>query len=396
MLSRVALRKVLRLPQRTCAAQRTLTSSARLYDAKTPIRKGETTPELKGEQDSLGLVENEERGLSQAPNRKEIWSRSQKPRAVAMSGPRFEQTDFSLQPQSMAAIELIHRQPVRWTHERIVACEGGGGPAGHPRIYINTDKPEIATCGYCGLPFTQKPSLSSKPHQNSDKINPKAMPSSTTTHNVYSFLLFSLLLVAFFPGLFHHLTTLPFSILSFLFAPRNTAPSTTPSAAVSTDATTPPPPPPTSNKNNMSWLQKQFTLPARSRGSYLVTEHVVAQLPELREYRVGLLNLFVQHTSCALSLNENWDDDVRADMSDALDRIAPAEGAGGEELYRHSAEGPDDMPAHIKSALIGASVTIPIKDGKLATGTWQGIWYLEFRTMKHTRKVVATIQGEKA
>ncbi|RYP81931.1 hypothetical protein DL769_001775 [Monosporascus sp. CRB-8-3] len=215
------------------------------------------------------------------------------------------------------------------------------------------------------------------------------MPSSTTTHNIYSFLLLSLLLIAFFPGLFHYLTTLPLSILSFLFAPRNTASSTTPPPL-------PPPPPATTDRNSMSWFQKQFTLPARSRGSYLVTEHVVGQLPELREYRVGLLNLFVQHTSCALSLNENWDDDVRADMSDALDRIAPAEGPRGEELYRHSAEGPDDMPAHIKSALIGASVTIPIKDGKLATGTWQGIWYLEFRTMKHTRKVVATIQGEKA
>lgn len=146
----------------------------------------------------------------------------------------------------------------------------------------------------------------------------------------------------------------------------------------------------------MSWAQKQFTLPPRSRGSYLVTDHVVSSVPEIRQYKVGLLNLFVQHTSCALSLNENWDDDVRADMSDALDRIAPEAGPKGEDLYRHSAEGSDDMPAHIKSALIGASVTIPIKDGKLATGTWQGIWYLEFRQVKHTRRVVATIQGEKA
>ncbi|KAI1247686.1 hypothetical protein MGN70_011577 [Eutypa lata] len=145
----------------------------------------------------------------------------------------------------------------------------------------------------------------------------------------------------------------------------------------------------------MSWSQKQFSLPPRSRGSYLVTDHVVSQLPELQQYKVGLLNLFVQHTSCALSLNENWDDDVRADMSDALDRIAPEAGPKGQELYRHSAEGPDDMPAHIKSALVGASVTIPIKDGQLATGTWQGIWYLEFRQVKHTRRVVATIQGEK-
>lgn len=97
MLSRVAFRSSLQLPQRACAAQRTFATSARLFEAKTPIKKAETTPELKGEEDSLGLTENEERGLSQAPNRKEIWSRSQRPRAAAMQGPRFEQTDFSLQ-----------------------------------------------------------------------------------------------------------------------------------------------------------------------------------------------------------------------------------------------------------------------------------------------------------
>jgi len=143
----------------------------------------------------------------------------------------------------------------------------------------------------------------------------------------------------------------------------------------------------------MSWFQKGFTLPSRSRGSYLITDTVTKELPELKQYKVGLLNLFIQHTSCALSLNENWDEDVRADMSDALDKIAPEDRKG--DVYRHSAEGLDDMPAHIKSALIGASVTIPIKDGKLATGTWQGIWYLEFRAAKHQRRVVATIQGEK-
>ncbi|PKK52008.1 hypothetical protein CI102_6167 [Trichoderma harzianum] len=145
----------------------------------------------------------------------------------------------------------------------------------------------------------------------------------------------------------------------------------------------------------MTWFQKQIALPAKSRGSYLITDQIVSALPEIQEYKVDLLNLFVQHTSCALSLNENWDEDVRADMSDALDRIAPEAGAKGEALYRHDAEGPDDMPAHIKSALIGASVTIPIKDGRLATGTWQGIWYLEFRTSKHRRNIIATIQGDK-
>ncbi|KAI1615672.1 RalA-binding protein 1 [Exophiala viscosa] len=143
----------------------------------------------------------------------------------------------------------------------------------------------------------------------------------------------------------------------------------------------------------MSWFQKTFTLPSKSRGSYLVTDHVVSSVPEIKDYKVGLLNLFIQHTSCAISLNENWDTDVREDMSDALDRLAPEDRKGN--LYRHSAEGLDDMPAHIKSALVGASVTIPITDGALNTGTWQGIWYLEFRASKHSRKVVATIQGEK-
>lgn len=92
----------------------------------------------------------------------------------------------------------------------------------------------------------------------------------------------------------------------------------------------------------MSWFQKSLTLPAKSRGSYLVTDTIVSALPEIKDYKVGLLNLFIQHTSCALSLNENWDEDVRADMSDALDRIAPEDRKG--ELYRHSAEGLDDMP----------------------------------------------------
>lgn len=95
-------------------------------------------------------------------------------------------------------------------------------------------------------------------------------------------------------------------------------------------------------QTTMSWYQKNFSLPTRSRGSYLITDHVLQEVPEIRDYKVGMLNLFVQHTSCALSLNENWDDDVRADMSDALDRIAPMDKKGN--LYRHSAEGEDDMP----------------------------------------------------
>ncbi|KAF4811202.1 UPF0047 protein [Colletotrichum tropicale] len=198
--------------------------------------------------------------------------------------------------------------------------------------------------------------------------------SSTTTLLILVFLI-----ICLFPNLFHFLWQLPLTFLGFASStPRRSTPRHTPPSATMTG----------------SWFQKQFTLPARSRGSYLITDEVVSQLPELKNYKVGILHLFVQHTSCALSLNENWDDDVRADMSDALDRIAPEAGPKGQELYRHSAEGPDDMPAHIKSALVGASVTIPIKDGRLATGTWQGIWYLEFRASRHQRRLVATIQGE--
>ncbi|TFB05502.1 hypothetical protein CCMA1212_002836 [Trichoderma ghanense] len=218
------------------------------------------------------------------------------------------------------------------------------------------------------------------------------MPQQQQLNDITTIFLILLFMVSLFPDAFHFIWTLP---LSYIFSKPPSSPADT------TIAT-------------MSWFQKQITLPAKSRGSYLITDQILSALPEIQEYKVGLLNLFVQHTSCALSLNENWDEDVRADMSDALDRIAPDYGAKGEALYRHeyvkmdiwfmesrtntiynSAEGPDDMPAHIKSALIGASVTIPIKDGKLATGTWQGIWYLEFRASKHRRNIIATIQGDK-
>ncbi|KAF1829232.1 NADH-ubiquinone oxidoreductase [Decorospora gaudefroyi] len=98
----------------------------------------------------------EEMRITQAPNYKGIWSRSQNPRSVGMSGPRFEQSIMEDQPRPYAAIELIHKQPVRWTHDRTVSCDGGGGPLGHPRIFINTDKPQICWCTYCGLPFAHE------------------------------------------------------------------------------------------------------------------------------------------------------------------------------------------------------------------------------------------------
>ncbi|KAF2753900.1 putative NADH-ubiquinone oxidoreductase [Pseudovirgaria hyperparasitica] len=132
----------------------------------SPVSKtNETKTSPIGSHDGA-LQETTEQGeylrVTQAPNRQSpnrstgIWSPSQQPRAVAMSGPRFEQTIMSDQPRPYAAIELIHKQPVRWTKERIVSCDGGGGPLGHPRIFINVDKPQVCWCTYCGLPYAHE------------------------------------------------------------------------------------------------------------------------------------------------------------------------------------------------------------------------------------------------
>ncbi|KAG2163877.1 hypothetical protein VTO58DRAFT_102796 [Aureobasidium pullulans] len=102
------------------------------------------------------VAEGEERRVMQAPNRETVWSRSQQPREKAMVGPRFEQMIMYDQPRPMAAIELIHKQPVNWVKERTVKCDGGGGPLGHPRIFINVDKPQICWCTYCGLPYAKE------------------------------------------------------------------------------------------------------------------------------------------------------------------------------------------------------------------------------------------------
>ncbi|ANB14217.1 hypothetical protein AWJ20_5178 [Sugiyamaella lignohabitans] len=142
----------------------------------------------------------------------------------------------------------------------------------------------------------------------------------------------------------------------------------------------------------MSWSQKSFKFASRSQGCYLVTDEVYDNIGSLiSEYEVGMVNIFLQHTSAGLTLNENWDSDVREDMKNALARIAPE----SDTDYIHNAEGPDDMPGHIRSTLVGASLNIPIRNGKMALGTWQGIWLCEFRARRHTRTAVATIQGQK-
>ncbi|KAI0800878.1 hypothetical protein C8Q74DRAFT_1239165 [Fomes fomentarius] len=136
----------------------------------------------------------------------------------------------------------------------------------------------------------------------------------------------------------------------------------------------------------MGW-QKTFTLVRRSKGCYLVTDEVLAQIePGLQGVRVGMLYLFIQHTSAALTINENYDKDVRRDMDMALDNIVP------ENLnWRHTDEGPDDSVSHTKTSLVGTSICVPITNERLNLGTWQGIYLTEFRHAPHARSVVATI-----
>ncbi|WP_010583638.1 secondary thiamine-phosphate synthase enzyme YjbQ [Schlesneria paludicola] len=139
----------------------------------------------------------------------------------------------------------------------------------------------------------------------------------------------------------------------------------------------------------MAWHQLRLTLPAFRRGFHLITNHVVHALPELQETRIGLLHVFIQHTSASLSINENADPDVPRDLEASLNSIAPEDFP-----YVHTCEGPDDMPAHVKSSLLGSSLTIPITNGRLCLGTWQGIYLCEHRNHGGQRSLVLTIQGE--
>lgn len=137
------------------------------------------------------------------------------------------------------------------------------------------------------------------------------------------------------------------------------------------------------------WWQETLALRERPRGMHLVTDEIVPSVP-LSGVRVGLLHLFLQHTSAALTLNENADPDVRGDLQRWLDRAVPDDAP----YFRHTLEGPDDMPAHIKSSLLGASLLLPVRDGRLLLGAWQGIWLCEFREHGGSRRVIATLQGE--
>ncbi|MCG9657559.1 secondary thiamine-phosphate synthase enzyme YjbQ [Vibrio mediterranei] len=138
------------------------------------------------------------------------------------------------------------------------------------------------------------------------------------------------------------------------------------------------------------WQQKTLYLSAKARGFHLITDEIEQQLPQLQDYSVGLLHLFIQHTSASLTLNENADPTVRSDMESHFNRYVPENAP----YYKHTYEGSDDMPAHIKSSLLGSSVTIPISQGQLALGTWQGIYLGEHRDFGGERRIIATLQGQ--
>lgn len=140
------------------------------------------------------------------------------------------------------------------------------------------------------------------------------------------------------------------------------------------------------------WAQRTIRLSARPRGFHLVTGEVAEALPELGDVEVGLLHLLIQHTSASLALNENASADVRRDFESWFDRAVPE----GAPYWTHTLEGDDDMPAHIKAALLGPSLTLPVNHGRLALGTWQGIYLCEHRDHGGPRSLVATLWGESA
>ncbi len=137
------------------------------------------------------------------------------------------------------------------------------------------------------------------------------------------------------------------------------------------------------------WIQRTIALPPAGRGFHLITDAIEDALPELRELSVGLLHVFIQHTSASLSINENADPDVPADLESSFNALAPESFP-----HRHTIEGPDDMPAHVKASLLGSSVWVPVGKGRLLLGTWQGIYLCEHRNRAGSRRLVLTLEGQ--
>ena len=138
------------------------------------------------------------------------------------------------------------------------------------------------------------------------------------------------------------------------------------------------------------WISRDITLPARPRGFHLVTREVAGALPEVGDMRAGLLHLFIRHTSASLTLNENASPDVRDDFEAFFDDAVPEDAP----YWTHTAEGPDDMPAHVKASLLGPSLSLPVSGGRLALGTWQGVYLCEHRDRGGARNLLATLWGE--
>lgn len=138
----------------------------------------------------------------------------------------------------------------------------------------------------------------------------------------------------------------------------------------------------------MIFIQKEISLRKRSKGIHLITSEILNAIPEIKNIRTGIAHIFIKHTSASLSINENVSPEVRTDMENFIDRLVP-----NENYFLHNYEGEDDMPAHIKSSLIGSSITIPVTDGNFNLGTWQGIYLCEHRFGSHSRKIVVTIIG---
>jgi secondary thiamine-phosphate synthase enzyme len=132
-----------------------------------------------------------------------------------------------------------------------------------------------------------------------------------------------------------------------------------------------------------------MTLERRRRGFHLITDEIVTAMPELASVHIGLLHVFIMHTSASLTINENADADVLHDMEASLNELAPEDFP-----YRHTVEGPDDMPAHVKASLMGSSVMVPVRDGRLVLGTWQGLYLCEHRDSASRRRLTLTLQGE--
>ena len=139
----------------------------------------------------------------------------------------------------------------------------------------------------------------------------------------------------------------------------------------------------------MHWIQKQIDLLPRSRGFHLVTGEITNRIPELADFKIGIAHVFICHTSASLTINENAAPEVRGDFERHMNVLVPE----NQPYYRHDEEGPDDMPAHIKASMMGSSVSIPITDGRLNLGTWQGIYLCEHRDRGGVRRLVVTLYG---